>query len=242
MAEKPYIIFANQLRKEILSGKYGTEGGLPGIEELKRRSGLAANTIYKSLALLQGERLITERDKAFYVTALPSMLMTQHVPPLHIRMQAQGRVSFARNVADVERMQVPDEIADRAKVPHGTMAVHRLRVLGEVKDSKEIPSRLVEYYYLLDLTDEQIRKMREDATLHILLETGPVEMVRHDDICARLPTSDEITLLGIPETTPVLYVQVTNRDMDGKAILTQNVVLTPAGSVSYEYTFENRPR
>jgi DNA-binding GntR family transcriptional regulator len=236
----PYIQLANELRRDILQGKYGTEGGLPGIEHLIKTSGLARGTVYRSLTLLQGEGLIKERDRTFYVNK-SSIMMTQHVPPPRVRLQAVGKIAFMRNLAPVAIVPLPDDIAKLLELGQEVTATFRYRISGELVDGKEIPARLLKYHYLIPLTDEQIQRMQDDPHTDVLLELYPVPMIRHDDISSRLPTKEEAQHLAIPETTPVLGVRVVNRDVDGNVLLVQELALANT-TLSYEYTFDNRPK
>lgn len=240
MPERPYITFANQLRKDILSGKYGIEGGLPGIEELKRRSGLAAGTIYKSLVLLQGERLIVERDKAYFVN-ISSQDMTQYVPPLNVRMQSSGKLAFMQNVAPIEVTPIPEEIADKIGVPRETMSTFRHRVGGEVQEGKNKPTQMKKYWYLIPLNEEQLQMLRDDPNTDILVKYAPEDLRAHDEISSRLPTKEEMELLSLSEFTPVTQVHITTRDTEGNILLYQD--LTFLGVVlTYDYGFKNRPK
>jgi len=233
-----YVQLANELRKDILQGKYGSEGGLPGIEHLIRTSGLSRGTVYKSLALLQGEGVIQERDRTFFVNN-SSIVMTQHVPTARARLQTQGKTAVVKNLAPVARVQLPDYLADVLKVARGTTATFRYRVSGEVINGNEVPGRLVRYHYLIPITDDQIQRMQDDPHADILAEQYPIKMKRHDDVSVRFPTHEEAEYLNVPETTPVLDLRVINRDMDGNVLLVQELALLNM-TLTYDYTFDNK--
>lgn len=234
-----YITFANELRSEILSGQFGFEGGLPGIKELGRRSGLTYNTIYRSLALLVGEKLLIERDKAFYVNT-STITMTQYVPPPRISMPQRGKTAFIRNVAPIERLPLPDFIADLAELDHGTMSTFRYRIAGETHDDHEVPSSLATYYYIVDLSEEQLQQLRDNPHTDILAESYAIPMWRDDVVASRHPTTKEAQLLEVPEDTPVIDLRIINRDLDRHVLLIQQLVLLGT-TLNYTYTFENRP-
>ena len=233
-----YVSFANELRKEILSGKYGFEGGLPGIKELGRRSKLAYNTIYRSLTLLVGEKLLIERDSAFFVNT-STITMTQYVPPPRISMPQRGKTPFIRNIAPVERTSLPDFIADSVGLEHGTMSTFRYRIAGEIQDDKEVPSSLATYHYIISLSDEQIQDLQDDPHADILAELYPVPMMRYDLVASRHPTHEEAQLLSVTENTPILDLRIVNRDLNRNILLIQQLVLLGT-SLNYSYTFENR--
>lgn len=237
----PYIQLANDLRRDILAGKYGTEGGLPGVEELARRSKLSINTVYRSLTLLLGEKLIVERDRNYFVS-VNSIAMTQYVPPLAERMKASGKTTFVRNLEPVENAILPDYIADMLDLHHGTPCVYRYRISGELTaDGKEKPTRLLKYYYIIPITTEQLEKLNNEPGTDILFESAPAQMVRGDTLSARHLTAEEAKLLGIPEDTAVMSLQIVNTTMEGNYLLVQESVFVGV-TFTYKYAFENRPK
>lgn len=237
---RQHVALANDLRKDIISGKYGTEGGLPGIEELVRRSGLARNTIYRALALLEGEGIIVSRDKSFFVN-ITSQDMTQYVPPLNVRMQSSGKIAFMENVAPVEVKQVPEDVANRLGIPHESAGTFRFRVGGEVLEGQRKPSQLKKYWYIIPLNEEQLQELRDNPNTDILVKYAPEDLRAHDEISSRLPTQEEMKLLSLSEFTPVTQVYIITRDTSGNILLFQD--LTFVGVVlTYDYGFKNRPK
>jgi DNA-binding GntR family transcriptional regulator len=235
-----HIALANSIRRDILSGIYGTQGGLPGIEELVKLTGSTKVTLYKALAVLEGEGLIVSRNRSFYVNK-SSITMTEHVPPARMRLQAEGKIAVTKNLVPVAIVPLPDYLKRLLQLEGDITAVFRYRVSGEIRDGKEIPARLIKYHYLVPLTPEQIQRMQDDQYTNILLETHPVKMQRHDDVSSRLPTPEEAKYLGIPESTPVLDLRIINRDMDGNLLLVQELVLLGT-TLTYDYIFDNKPK
>jgi DNA-binding GntR family transcriptional regulator len=237
---RKYTELANELRKDILSGKYGTEGGLPGADELTRRSGLARNTVNSALALLEGEGLIKSRDRIFYVN-ITSQDMTQYVPPLNVRMQSSGKIAFMENIAPIEVKQIPEEIADRLGIARESIGTFRFRVGGEVLEGQKKPSQLKKYWYLISLNEEQLQQLRDDPNTDILVKYAPEDLRAHDEISSRLPTQEEMKLLSLSEFTPITQVNIITRDTSGNILLFQD--LTFVGVVlTYDYGFKNRPK
>jgi hypothetical protein len=242
MAKVPqYIQLANELRKDILSGKYGTEGGLPGVEELKRRSELSINTIYRALSLLAGEKLIVERDRNYFVNPPITTIMTQYIPPLVVSSALQGRKAYYRNIAAPVRMKLPSEIADRYGMDHDVDVVFRDRVGVEQFEQHIKPFKLVKHYYVFPLSDVQIRRMSEDANADILAEIAPFRLHETDDISSRMTVSSEIALLELTEPMPITQKNIIMRNAANEnIILIQEVVVLDEVS-RYDYFFENRP-
>lgn len=232
---------ANRIRKEIFSGIYGTKGGLPEVREIANQNGVANNTVIAALSNLEGQGIIEKRGHSYYVN-VSSVQLNQYVPPHYLILQSQGKTAFAENIINVEFVALPDEIADDLKVQRGIPVTHRMRVLGEVlENGQKKPTWLVEYYYLISLTDEQRQRMQDDPRLHILLETGPVELQRLDKISSRQPTKEEAQYLRIPETSAVTVLHSVVRDMNNQVLLYQYLVLLGV-TLTYDYPFENKPK
>lgn len=236
-----YVELANELRKDILSGKYGTEGGLPGVEELKRRSGLSINTIYRTLSLLAGEKLIVERDRSYFVNPPMTTIMTKYIPLLAVSSALQGRKAYYRNIAAPVRMKLPTEIADRYETDHDVDVIFRDRVGVEQFEQRIRPFKLVKHYYAFPLSDDQIRRMSEDANADILAEIAPFRLHETDDISSRITVSSEIALLELIGPMPITQKNIVMRNaLNEDIILIQEVVVLDEVS-RYDYFFENRP-
>jgi GntR family transcriptional regulator len=239
--EKRYITLANEIRKDIVSGKYGTEGGLPTIEELVERSSLSRATVYKSLAILEAEGLIISKNRNFFVNR-ESVPMIGYVPPLQERLKLSGKTAFVRNLEPVEGSTLPDHIADKLGLNRGTPCVYRHRISGELTvDGKEKPTRLLKFYYLIPITVEQLGRLNSVPATDILFEAAPAKMIREDTLLARHLTSEESELLDLPESTAVMSMHIMNSTMDGQYLLVQESVFVGV-CFTYKYEFENRPK
>lgn len=72
-------------------------------------------------------------------------------------------------------------------------------------------------------------------------EQGIAVTTIHDDIFTRLPTSDEITLLNVVRTTPVLEVQKKFLVQDGTTMMYVRSVLVGAYfQLSYKYAHKSQ--
>jgi DNA-binding GntR family transcriptional regulator len=67
MAAGKHAHLATELEQEILAGKYGWAGGLPGASELAQKWKLSINTVKNALSLLEGKNLIEKRGIGYYV-------------------------------------------------------------------------------------------------------------------------------------------------------------------------------
>ena len=238
VARRKQDILANDLRKDILSGKYGTEGGIPGLDELVRRSGLARNTVRAAMTTLEEEKLIVEQDRNYFVNPLIVTTMTQYVLPVAIRMQKYARSGKIVNLEDVRRTWLPEHLQYRLGLTPVSVVFQACSSI-ECKDSTETPMQIAHYYYFMPLSDKQIQNMQADAAYDVLLECED-ELVRRDEISTRLPTNSEIEILRIPSGMPVLTVSSTVYDKTGSILLFQELTRIPRAVLEYRYSFKNR--
>lgn len=229
------VELANLLRKDILAGKYGTEGGLPGANELARRSGYARNTVNSALALLEGEKLIIKRDAAFYVNSIP-VTMTQYAPPTHVRYSD----GYTTNLEAVGDYTLPEHLAEKLNVPQ--CAVYRMQLSGETVNGERHPLQLSQRYYFFPLGQGDLQRMKDDASFDPMWSNFPGTLVSRDEITARFATQEEAARLNLAEVAPVLSVWESTRDKDGAILMVQETTLSPRFALIFEFPFENSPK
>lgn len=234
MAEKKRDMLANELRKNVLSGLYGSQGGIPDESDLANSMGVARGTVRAALILLEGEGLIVQRGRSYYVNSLP-ITMTSYVPPAGKRSEH----NFVKNIGNVIGMlSLPKHVALKLQLAHDATAVSCTRLSGEVVDGNEKPTQLSLRYYFLPLSKEQIQRMHDDASYDPAWDTSGV-LRCIDDVVARCATSDELTALGLPDGTPVLGLSETIRDHNGKLVMFQESTLVPRIELSFAFDFVN---
>jgi DNA-binding GntR family transcriptional regulator len=143
-------------------------------------------------------------------------------------IEKQGLAPEVDNIVDPEIAVMPDEIAALFGVEKGVRFVHRVRRHGTV----DVPYRLAENWYPVDLAGEYIEAMKQDPNLNVAGEIrknkGVAIATRHDAIEARLPTPEEVTLLSLVRTSPVLEVRRQFLSNDGRTILFSKQTLVAA--------------
>lgn len=238
MAEvKKRDIVANKLRKDILAGRYGIEGGIPDEGGLAKIHNCARGTVTAALSLLEGEGLLVHRGRAYYVNNL-EYVMTSYVAPSAKRHT--GTRNYVKNVDDVVRLQtVPAFIADKAQVPHETHAVSCVRVSGEVVKGKEHPIQLATRYYFMSLSDEQVQRMQDDPAYDPAWDTSE-ELDSHDEITARPATQEELAALSLPASATVVSLLEIIRDKEGNLYMVHESALSPRVALVFSFKFVNK--
>lgn len=238
MTVSKHAALSAELEKDILSGKYGWEGGLPTTGELAQQWNMSVNTVKIALTVLETKNLIERRGAGYYVNRIPTV-MTQYVPPAHIRNQPAG---YCRNVGPVKRVMLPEHLAKKLDLPE-TTAVYRVQISGELAEGAERPLQISYRYHLLPLSDEKVHQMEHNAVYDPMWaepETA-TELFSHDEVTPRLATEGERDMLNLPETTPVNSVFEVIRDRQSNNILMlQELVLSPRTTLIFDFPFLNR--
>jgi DNA-binding GntR family transcriptional regulator len=239
MATGKHIALAIDLEKDILAGKYGWEGGLPSASDLAQKWNMSINTVKSSLALLEGKDLIEKRGIGYYINRIPTV-MTQHLPPAHLRQQREG---YSKNIGTVKRVQLPEHLAEKLHISATEQVVYRVQLSGELAEGSEKPLQISYRYHILPVSDEQIQRMQNEATYDPMWNDDNVatELVSHDEVSPRLATEGERDILSLPESTPITNVFETIRDNGGTLLMVQEVILSPRTTLIFDFPFTNHP-
>lgn len=235
MVAGKYVGLADELRKNILSGRYGTEGGLPSAKDIATEYRLAINTVKAALSRLEGEGLIVKRGAGYYVNNI-SIAMTQYSPPSHVRY-GNG---FSKNLRAVERIALPEHLA--SKLGKSQSVVFRMQVSGELVEGQEQPLQLSSRYYLSPISDAQFQRMQSDPTFDPMWTDWPVTLATHDEITSRVATPEESAHLKLSNAASVIsLLEVTRDPNSGDILMVLEAVLSPRVILHYDFLFENKP-
>lgn len=235
MAVAKYVALADELRKEILSGRYGTEGGLPSVKDIAEKSDFAINTVKNALSHLLGEGIIVKRGIGYYVNNI-TITMTQYSPPSHQRYVS----GFNRNMGTVEKTLLPEHLAAKLHTTQ-QVVIFRAQIAGEIVEGNEHPLQISQRYYFLPLSAEKIQRMRDDPTFDPMWADVPINLVSHDEVRPRPATQEELKLLSIPTATSVLCLLEVIRDTSGTILMAQEIMLSPRIALVFDFPFENKP-
>jgi DNA-binding GntR family transcriptional regulator len=236
MAVGKHLTLATELEKDILAGKYGWEGGLPSASELAQTHNMSVNTVKNSLSLLEGKGLIEKRGIGYYVSRIPTV-MTQYVPPAHVRRQE----GYSKNIGLVKRVSLPEHLTKKLDFPQSGLVVHRMQVSGEIAHGNEKPLQVSYRYHFLPVTDEEMQRMQEDATFDPMWNNSDIatELVSHDEVTSRLATEGERDLLNLPESNPITSVFEVIRSKSSELLMAQEIILSPRTTLIFDFPFFN---
>lgn len=228
---------ANNLRDRVKNAEFGTSGRIPAVSKLAKEWEASRTTVYQALQILQSEGLLIARDNSFFVN-YPILRIPGIVPTFDRYLIEHGQRPKMENIIEPEVIVMPPDIAKMFKQQDGVHVVHRMRRQGTV----DVPYRLAENWYPASLAEQFVERMRQDSNLDVLSEIKRVHGLYisdvHEDVIARLPTTEEARILSIVRTTPVLEVRRSNFSESGTPIMFNKIILVGA---YFELSYDYRP-
>ena len=223
-----YQQIAGDLREAIERGDYAPGGTIPTEMDLCERYGVSRWTISQAIAVLAREGLVTRvrrrgtvvRDRR--LVRVPLTRYGQVLAPGGARgpwesaCHSQG-IDGVTEVVGVGRQNAPDDVAAALEIPPGTPVVYRRRHMwarDQVAQVQEawMPLALVAGSPLAG--DGKI----VGGVYGALAEIGHPPAAVTETVTARLPTSDETSVLGLGASTPALALERVTLDADGQPL------------------------
>lgn len=189
---------AAEIRKAIMDGDLKVGSKLSSVRDLKDKFNVAVRTMQEALQVLKDEGLIVGQpgQGVFVLAKKPHVFDTS-------AYKAPAPGAYDYKILDVTEVRPPGDVADLLGLPNDGVAVcrHRLTSYGGV------PVELDRSYYPADIARgtplEQARKIRGGAP-RVLAEAGYSQREFVDQVSVRPPTTEEFTLLEMPESAHLL--------------------------------------
>ena len=227
---------AADLRDAIQNGEYRPGHQLPSASSLAKRYGVANQTVWNAINVLRAEGLVHGQQGAGVFVSEPKMkyfasLTGSRAKRLEAdrrrdtfaqQVEAQGRT--ARQVSTVEVLLPDPEIATRLLVDAEQWVVVRRRVMY----ADDEPLQLGDSYYpLVIVRNSKIMDAAgiTEGTDQVLEDLGHTPTRYGDEITSRMPTSDEVTALGLAPGVPVSRLLRTTFDQDDRPVEVYIVIL-----------------
>lgn len=188
---------AADLRARIMSGDLKPGAQLPSTAQLVEQYGAANPTIQRALRVLKSEGfLFSHPGKGVYVR--DKQPFTVDVSPYF----APSPGGYSYELLEVAEVQPPGEVAEAFGLPDGGTAMLRRRLLRHDGE----PVELNWSYYPLDIVDgtalAREGRIRGGAP-RALEDLGYPQREMVDTVSVRMPTTEEIEILDLPEV-PVM--------------------------------------
>ncbi|MGD0686194.1 MAG: GntR family transcriptional regulator [Streptosporangiaceae bacterium] len=249
--QPPSRTIAEAIRSQIESGELPPGAQLPSERDLASAYGTARNTAREAVRILGDAGLvITDQGRGSFVrphTPLIRLGNDRYSPkyrqtglsPFLLECAKQGKTGRFE-VLSIDRVQPPQDVADRLKVPGTDRSVLRRENVFYADDdpvhrvTTYIPWSIAEGTGLLE--DE----VPHQFGIHGVLEERHHVMTRiREEVSARMPRPDETAALELRPGVPVLDVWHTSIDQDGEPYeLTRFVMRSDLTGLLYDMPVE----
>lgn len=228
------------LRERVRRGDFGTAGRLPSLRMLADEFGTTNETMNKVIQSLQAEGILLSLGRAGVFVHPPLTRIPGLTKRFDQHLESMGLTAVEKNIGIPAFVPVPLEVAKVFEIPEDKPILRRKRRQG----TPAIHYRLAENYYAPDLVDEEVlERIREDERYDVLehIREKHHKIIKrvHDDVYARLPTSEEQDLLNIVRHTPVIEIKRTSYSAkeDGTVIMYSRIIVVASYFfLSYDYS------
>jgi len=210
-----YLRVADELRREILAGKYRPGDQLPSERELRDRFGVSSNSVRAAMVQLRSEGLaVTEHGRGSFVREV--------TVPRKLGGDASWRAVLARygktdaSVVTVRREPCPQDVAERLGIPTGTAVLVRDRLLRAEGE----PPALISLSWHPDWIAEQIPDLADPGKggMKGLHEALGLRLRFEDVFSSRRPTEAERERLELQPGDVVTEVRGTTFDQQDRPV------------------------
>lgn len=224
--QPPSRRIAEELRRQIESGKWRPGDKLPSERALAEMHGAARNTAREAIRILAEQGLVTAKHGSGVFVREPQRLFRfgsdryslknreTGLTPFRLEAKRQGKVARIE-VPSIAREKPPADVAERLNVTsEEESVVHRENHYF----ADDEPVQVVSTYLRWDEAQGTLlmqQKTGKDGIYGRLEDLGHVMTRVRDEISARMPTPEEATILELLPGVPVLEVLHTSLDQDG---------------------------
>ena len=257
-----YERLADELRADILSGKYRPGDRLPSTLDLMERTGVANLTVRGAYRVLVEEGLVESVPKrGFYVRR--HNVMTWHMNHAGSARKAgqallDGWEADARAAGLEPVQEVSVAIEDASVVVAGRPAAERLKLEARSRvlvrrairslrptDDGGLPAEavsLADEYYDYDLVrDTPLASPGPASAFDVLAGIGRRLRGHHDELRPRVATAEERRLLELPQVSVVLELARTAHSDDGQPTVVLHQVRRGDGATyAYDIVYPGR--
>lgn len=229
---------ADSFRQRVVDGEYGISGRLPSLRMLAEEYGTTHETMNKVVQLLQADGVLLSKGRAGVFVSKPRTRIPGITARFDAYLEERGLAPVEINIDAPALVPAPAEVAKAFAIPIGSDVVRRIRKQG----TKTEHYRITESFYPVSLAGGSIlEQMQQDVRLDVLLEikkaSGKIIEAVHEEVVARLPTSQEQALLGIVRNTPILEVHRSNYTKDRKTVVMFSRIIFVAKFFVLEYDY-----
>ena len=256
-----YERLADELRQEIVSGRYKPGDRLPSTMELMERTGVANLTVRGAYRTLIEEGLVEAISKrGFYVRRPNAMTWRMNPGPTARRagpsvldfwaadVEAAGlahREEISLAIDDSAALVLGRPIGERLSLPEGSRVLVRRAIRYTGPAGAGTPGEadsLADEYYPYDLVrDTALASPAPANALEVLTGIGHKPRGSVDEVRPRLATTDERRLLSLPQVSVVLELARTAHTADRMPVAVLHQIRRGDGATfCYEISYPGR--
>ncbi|MFE6387497.1 GntR family transcriptional regulator [Nocardiopsis dassonvillei] len=228
---------ANDLRDSITSGALEPGEKLPSERELAQRYGAARNTAREAMRLLADEGLVdAQHGRGVFVRAKRQLFRfgserysrrlreETGLSPYRAELARQGMAARV-DCTSIERVDPPGRVRERLGLADDAQVIRRENWYY----ADEAPVQLGITYIPVEIAGDTVlansANMGKGSLYARFEERGHVITRVREEICARMPTRDEVKGLSIPDGVPVIDVLHTGIDQEGTPFEVTNFIM-----------------
>jgi GntR family transcriptional regulator len=256
-----YERLADELRREIVSGKYKPGDRLPSTLELMERTGVANLTVRGAYRMLIEEGLVEAISKRGFYVRRPNAMTWRMNPGSTARrtgssvldlwaadVEAAGlahREEISIAIDDSSVLVLGRPVGERLALPEGSRVLVRraIRYTGPVDGGTPGGAdSLADEYYPYDLVrDTALASPAPTDPLEVLTVIGRKPRGSLDEVRPRLATTDERRLLSLPQVSVILELARTVHTADRTPVAMMHQIRRGDGaSFCYEVSYPGR--
>jgi GntR family transcriptional regulator len=256
-----YERLADELRREIVSGKYKPGDRLPSTLELMERTGVANLTVRGAYRMLIEEGLVEAISKRGFYVRRPNAMTWRMNPGSTTRRAASSILDFwaadveAAGLAHREELSIAIDdssvlvlgrpVGERLGLPEGSRVLVRraIRYVGPADGGTPAEAdSLADEYYPYDLVrDTALASPAPSDPLEVLAEIGHKPRGSVDEVRPRLATTEERRLLSLPQVSVVLELARTAHTADRAPVAVLHQIRRGDGATfCYEISYPGR--
>lgn len=217
---------AADLRKGILNGTYPPGKNLPGIEALADKYEVAYATVREAISLLANEGLVTPKAGAGTMVRQNNLEGFRGVSGQRPKSWKEQTGGQGQDIVVSSQWEEADEhVSEQLQVAVGDRIVHRVRHLTRGQRVVDIchqwiPENIAQAIKengLGDLTDEQ-RPDQEKDLFQLIAATGNAPAQLTETFGARMPSPEEISIMGLAPGVPMFLTARKTVDKNGRPV------------------------
>jgi len=256
-----YERLADELRRDILSGRYKPGDRLPSTLELMERTGAANLTVRGAYRVLIEEGLVESVNKRGFYVRQPNAVIWRMNAGAQGRRRGAGlldawtadvtaagrahREEISVAIEDSSAMVMGAPVGERLGLSEGSRVLVRrkIRYTGPADDThpSDADSLADEYYSYELVRDTPLASPGPADPVEVLTGIGHKLRGHTDELRPRLATTEERRLLSLPQVSVVLELARTAHTADHEpAVLVHQIRRGDGATFTYEISYPGR--